>query len=113
IPSDNPFLNNTNVLPEIWAYGFREPWRYSFDRATGDLWVGDVGQDRFEEVSMVRAGENEGWNVYEGFTPFSDQYRRPGEKYVPPIFSYSHHDGVSVTGGYVYHGTEAPALAGR
>ena len=113
IPATNPFRNNPNALPEIWAYGLREPWRFSFDRVTGDLWVGDVGQDRFEEVSLVRAGENEGWNVFEGFTPFSDQYRRADEKYVPPVFSYSHHDGVCVTGGYVYRGSQAPAFQGR
>ncbi|HEY4416405.1 MAG TPA: PQQ-dependent sugar dehydrogenase [Verrucomicrobiae bacterium] len=113
IPLDNPFRNNTNALPEIWAYGLREPWRFSFDHATGDLWVGDVGQDRFEEVSIVRAGENEGWNIYEGFTPFSEQYRRPREQYVSPVFSYSHHEGVSVTGGYVYHGQKAPAMRGK
>jgi len=113
IPASNPFRDSTNALPEIWAYGLREPWRFSFDRATGDLWVGDVGQDRFEEVSIVRAGENMGWNVFEGFTPFSDEYRRADEKFVPPIFSYSHHEGVSVTGGYVYHGLQAPAMQGR
>jgi putative heme-binding domain-containing protein len=113
IPSDNPFINDTNILPEIWAYGLREPWRYTFDPASGDLWVGDVGQDKYEEVSIVRAGENQGWNVYEGFTPFSDQYRRPTEKYIPPVFSYPHRIGVCVTGGYVYRGRNAPAMFGR
>src|SRR5213075_1554358 len=63
IPKDNPFVKRSNVRPEIWAYGFREPWRISFDRVTGDLWVGDVGQDRVEEITLVRAGENHGWNV--------------------------------------------------
>jgi len=113
IPKDNPFVGRTNALPEIWAYGFREPWRFSFDSLTGDLWVGDVGQDRVEEVTMVRRGENHGWNIFEGHTPFSDQYRRPGESYVAPVFSYWHRDGVSVTGGYVYRGRRAPQIYGR
>src|SRR5207247_1595723 len=65
IPADNPFRATPNVRPEIWALGFREPWRFSFDPVTGDLWVGDVGQDRVEEVAIVRRGENHGWNVYE------------------------------------------------
>jgi putative heme-binding domain-containing protein len=102
IPVDNPFLRRSDIRPEIWAYGFREPWRFSFDALTGDLWVGDVGQDRYEEIDLVRAGENYGWNVYEGFEPFSNQYRRNGETYVPPVFAYPRKFGVSVTGGYVY-----------
>jgi len=65
-PADNPFRGWPEARAEIWAYGFREPWRFSFDPVTGDLWVGDVGQDRVEEVSIVRRGENHGWNVYEG-----------------------------------------------
>jgi putative heme-binding domain-containing protein len=113
IPSDNPFRHTARVRPEIWACGFREPWRFSFDRATGDFWVGDVGQDRFEEVAIVRAGENHGWNVMEGFTPFSNQHRRDGVNYVPPVFAYSHRLGVSVTAGYVYRGKRAPVMAGR
>lgn len=113
IPKDNPFLNRTNARPEIWAYGFREPWRLSFDLVTGDLWVGDVGQDRVEEISVVRAGENMGWNVFEGHAPFSDQYRRAGENYIPPVFSYSHRHGVSVTGGFVYRGKRAPQFYGH
>jgi putative heme-binding domain-containing protein len=113
IPSDNPFLGRSDAKPEIWAYGFREPWRLSFDRPTGNLWVGDVGQDKVEEVTIVRRGENHGWNVYEGHTPFSDQYRRPKEIYIPPVFSYSHRHGVSITGGYVYHGKSAPQMQGH
>ncbi len=113
IPADNPFRNATNARPEIWAYGFREPWRFSFDRATGDLWVGDVGQNKIEEVAIVRAGENHGWNVFEGFTPFSNRYRREDAKYIPPVFAYPRREGVSVTAGYVYRGTRAPAMVGR
>jgi hypothetical protein len=98
--------------PEIWAYGFREPWRFTFDRETGDLWLGDVGQGQFEEVDLVRAGENFGWNVIEGFHPFSERYRRSDAVYMPPVLSYSHRHGVSVTGGYVYRGARAPQLRG-
>ena len=105
IPESNPYRNaRSPVRPEIWASGFRMPWRFSFDPITGDLWVGDVGQNLFEEVTIVRAGENHGWNVYEGFMKFSDRYRREGEKYTPPVFAYRRKYGPSVTGGYVYRG---------
>ena len=102
IPADNPFLGQSDVRPEIWAIGLREPWRFSFDPLTGELWAGDVGQDRYEEVDIVRRGENYGWNVYEGFEPFSNRYRKNGANYVPPVFSYGRKFGVSVTGGFVY-----------
>lgn len=104
IPADNPFRGQSNVRPEIWAYGFREPWRFSFDSRTHDLWVGDVGQDRIEEVSIVRRGENLGWNVYEGFEPFSNRYRTESATYVPPVFAYRRKYGNSITGGFVYRG---------
>ncbi len=104
IPRDNPFYGRTNARPEIWAYGLREPWRFSFDPVTKDLWVGDVGQDRVEEVDIVRRGENYGWNVYEGFEPFSNRYRRDGEKFVPPVFAYRRKFGNCVIGGCVYRG---------
>lgn len=102
IPADNPFNARPDFRPEIWAYGFREPWRFSFDPLTGDLWVGDVGQDRYEEIDIVRRGENLGWNVYEGFEPFSNRYRRANEPFVPPVFAYARKFGPSVTGGFVY-----------
>jgi Glucose / Sorbosone dehydrogenase len=102
IPPDNPFRSRADVRPEIWAYGLREPWRFSFDSVTGDLWVGDVGQDRIEEVDIVRAGENYGWNVYEGFDLFSTRYRTERSEFVAPIFAYNRRLGNSVTGGYVY-----------
>jgi glucose/arabinose dehydrogenase len=104
IPSDNPFRSQGGARPEIWAYGFREPWRFSFDLLTGDLWVGDVGQDRIEEVDIVRAGENFGWNVYEGFDLFSTRYRSERSAYMPPVFAYNRRLGNSITGGYVYRG---------
>ncbi|HEX4795610.1 MAG TPA: PQQ-dependent sugar dehydrogenase [Humisphaera sp.] len=102
IPADNPFVGRSDVRPEIWAYGFREPWRFSFDPLTNDLWVGDVGQDLYEEVDIARKGENYGWNVYEGFAPYSNRTRRDAEHYVPPIFAYTRKYGASVTGGFVY-----------
>lgn len=113
IPMDNPFRDKPDAKPEIWALGFREPWRFSFDSQTGDLWVGDVGQDRIEEVGIVRVGENHGWNVFEGFDRFSERYRRTGATYIPPVFAYPHSVGVSVTGGYVYRGERAPGMKGR
>ena len=112
IPSDNPFRALAGVRPEIWAFGFREPWRFSFDRLTGDLWVGDVGQDRVEEVSIVRSGENLGWNVYEGFEPFSNAYRKTDANYTPPVFAYRRKFGNSVTGGYVYRGDKRSSFYG-
>ena len=103
IPRDNPFINHKNheVLPEIFAYGLRQPWRFSFDPANGELWVGDVGQNRFEEIAIVRAGENHGWNVYEGFELFSTRYRKEKNEYTPPVVSFRRKHGVSITGGYV------------
>jgi putative heme-binding domain-containing protein len=112
IPADNPFVDHPTARKEIWALGFREPWRISFDSKTTDLWVGDVGQDRFEEVSIVRKGENCGWNVIEGFANFSDRFRSPESNFVAPIVSYPRQLGVSVTGGYVYRGKRAPQLEG-
>lgn len=104
IPRDNPFVNHPDpkVHREIFVYGLRQPWRFSFDDLTGDLWMADVGQDRFEEIGIVRAGENHGWNVYEGFELFSTVYRKDQETYIPPIVSYRRKHGVSVTAGYVY-----------
>lgn len=112
IPPDNPFVGKSDVRPEIWAIGFREPWRYSFDPVTKDLWVGDVGQNRFEEVAIVRAGENHGWNVVEGFNAHSDRWAKAGAVLTPPIASYPHRIGASVTGGYVCRGPNAGALDG-
>ncbi len=114
IPTDNPFLGRAGFRPEIWAFGLRNPWRMAFDRETGDLWVGDVGQDRFEEIVLVRAGENHGWNVFEGDSCFASQQAcadLPGS--VPPVAVYSHPMGCSVTGGIVYRGSAIPGLQGR
>jgi glucose/arabinose dehydrogenase len=112
IPADNPFLGRADARPEIWAYGFREPWRFSFDPVNNDLWVGDVGQDRIEEVDVVRRGENYGWNVYEGFDPYSNRYRTEGASYVPPVFAYNRRLGNSITGGFVYRGDKRSPFYG-
>lgn len=113
IPKDNPFLGDSSTLPEIWALGFRAPWRSSFDKTTGDLWLGDVGQDRVEEVSIVRKGENHGWNVFEGFEAFSNRFRRTSEKYTLPVFAYARKYGPSVTGGYVYRADPNSSFYGK
>ncbi|MEY2409350.1 MAG: hypothetical protein QOF48_2020 [Verrucomicrobiota bacterium] len=112
IPADNPFRGRSDARPEIWAYGFRNPWRFSFDRLTGDLWLADVGQDRVEEVDIVHRGENHGWNVYEGFEPFSNQYRKEGRNFSQPVFAYKRKYGNSITGGYVYRGDKRSSFYG-
>jgi glucose/arabinose dehydrogenase len=115
IPPDNPFRNRSDAKPEIWAYGLRNPWRFSFDRATGDLYMADVGQNAYEEVDFQpaasRGGENYGWNFMEGNHPYGGRSRRP--EFTPPVAEYSHAEGgCSVTGGYVYRGTRLPGLTG-
>jgi len=112
IPPDNPFMGQSGVRPEIWAYGFRNPWRFSFDRGTGDLWLADVGQDRVEEVVIVRRGENHGWNVFEGFEPFSNRYRKEGRTFTRPVFAYRRKYGNSITGGHVYRGAGNTSFQG-
>ncbi len=113
VPADNPFVDSGDgTRAEIWAYGLRNPWRFTFDRLTGDLWVGDVGQNRYEEIDVVRPGVNYGWNVMEG-----DECFRPAEGcdrtgLGPPIAVYGRNDGCSVTGGYVYRGVRLPSLYG-
>jgi glucose/arabinose dehydrogenase len=99
------------------ALGLRNPWRYSFDRQTGDLYIGDVGQDRWEEVDVVRAGDslmNLGWSVYEGRAPYKDQPLAGFGKLVAPVYVYGHDRGrCAITGGYVYRGSAVPSLRGR
>jgi glucose/arabinose dehydrogenase len=113
VPSDNPFVNDANARPETWDWGFRNPWRFSFDRATGDLWVGDVGQNAWEEIDFAKAGTrglNFGWSLREGTHNYKGA-RPAGE--VDPVYEYSHASGgVAVTGGYVYRGTRIPDLVG-
>jgi len=114
IPADNPFVGRPDARPEIWAYGLRNPWRFSFDRTRGDLWIADVGQGSREEINRrvagARGGVNFGWNVWEGTMRF-----REGSAvgHVRPVFEYDHSGGrCSVTGGYVYRGQAIPALRG-
>lgn len=103
IPKDNPFIGHPDekVLREIFSYGLRQPWRFSFDSKTGDLWVGDVGQNRFEEINIVRSGENHGWNVFEGYELFSTKFRKENLNLINPVISFRRSHGVSITGGYV------------
>jgi glucose/arabinose dehydrogenase len=112
IPKDNPFLGQAEARPEIWAYGLRNPWRFSFDRLTGDLWLADVGQDRVEEVDIIQRGANYGWNVFEGFEPFSNQFRKEGRSFAAPVFAYRRKYGNSITGGHVYRGDKNSSFYG-
>ena len=111
IPSDNPFVNGGG-LPEIWAVGFRNPWRFSFDRPSGRLFCADVGQDSFEEVDIVNKGNNYGWNIMEGDHCFNSASCNMNGLTLP-IVEYDHSEGMAVIGGYVYHGSAIPALAGK
>ena len=124
IPADNPLVHRAGARPEIWAYGLRNPWRYSFDRTTGDLWIGDVGQIRVGVPRIGDAadgrrstplgsggGQNYGWNRMEGSHPLVGNTSLVGA--VPPVFEYSHDGGgCVVTGGYVYRGSAIPDLEG-
>lgn len=113
IPTDNPFLGIAGVRPEIWAYGLRNPWRMAFDPETGLLWAGDVGQDRVEEVVIVRAGENHGWNIFEGDECFGSEDECAAlSDAVAPVGVYGHDEGCSVTGGLVYRGQAMPHMVG-
>jgi len=113
IPADNPFVGRQDARGEIWAYGLRNPWRITFDRRTGDLWCGDVGQDAYEEVNRLVAGGNYGWPVREGFHAFPKGRDGAGDPaFVEPVAEYPRADGISVTGGYVYRGAAIPALDG-
>ena len=112
IPSDNPFVKTPGVRPEIWAFGFRNPWRMSIDRATGDLWVGDVGWELWEMIHKVKRGGNYGWSVMEGPQPVHVEWKRGPGPILPPTIAHPHSEAASITGGYVYHGTRLPELAG-
>jgi glucose/arabinose dehydrogenase len=113
VPPDNPFAGKAGARGEIWAWGLRNPWRFSFDRATGALWAGDVGQDKWEEIDLIVKGGNYGWRLFEGNEAYENPRRRPASAFVAPIATYGHDDGCSVTGGYVYRGAAVPELRGR
>jgi uncharacterized repeat protein (TIGR03806 family) len=111
IPKDNPFLHIPKARPEIYAFGLRAPWRMSFDPATGNLWVGEVGQDLWEMIHLVRRGGNYGWSVMEGTHPFFPDRKIGPAPISPPIVEHHHSEARSITGGYVYHGKRLPELA--
>jgi hypothetical protein len=118
IPPDNPFVGIAGARSEVWGYGLRNPWRFSFDRATGDLYIGDVGESRYEEIDVSPAaggagqGVNYGWNRMEGAHCFGGDSCDQTEL-VLPVLEYGHSQGCSVTGGYVYRGSAVPALQGQ
>lgn len=112
IPSDNPFVGQNNVREEIYAYGFRNPWRMSFDKLSGALWSGDVGQDEREEINIIISGGNFGWKLFEGTFCFSGDCNDTG--LVKPVFEYNHNgNDQSITGGHVYRGSQTPSLTGK
>ena len=112
IPPGNPFANGGG-RGEIWAYGLRNPWRFSFDRDTGELWAGDVGQNRWEEIDLITPGGNYGWNTLEATHCFAPREDCEREGKIPPVREYPLEDGAcSIIGGYVYRGPAIPWLAG-
>ena len=113
IPKDNPFVDRAGARPEIWAYGIRNIWRMAFDRKTGRLWAGDVGQNLWEEIDIITKGGNYGWNLREGLHPFGAKGVGPRPELIDPIWEYYHHEtGKSITGGTVYRGPRLPELDG-
>ncbi len=124
IPPSNPFVGDPMVPDEVWAYGLRNPWRFSFDRTTGDMFIADVGQNQWEEINFQQAsssgGENYGWDCFEGTHPASDPPSNcsvspacPPAVHTPPVHEYSHAQGIAVVGGYVYRGSQQPLLDGH
>lgn len=112
VPADNPFAARAGWRPEVFAYGFRNPWRCSFDRTTGALWAGDVGQNSWEEIDLVTAGGNYGWRRREGLHAYTGSQHALADPAVDPVAEYPQSEGRSVTGGFVYRGAAVPALAG-
>lgn len=112
VPADNPFVKTAGAKPEIWAYGLRNPWRFSFDRTTHKLFAGDVGQNKYEEVDIVTKGGNYGWRIMEGYHDFNVPAGADKNKLIAPVHEYDHDLGISITGGYVYRGNAIPSLKG-
>lgn len=120
IPQDNPFVGKSEARAETWAYGLRNPWRFSFDRKTGLLYCADVGQNKWEEIDIIEKGGNYGWSFREGFQEFGTRQPPPDAKLIDPILEYPHNaqlgtnhlPGLSITGGYVYRGEKIPSLQG-
>jgi uncharacterized repeat protein (TIGR03806 family) len=114
VPSDNPFVGVANTRPEIWAYGLRNPWRFSFDKLTNELWLGDVGQSAWEEINLITRGGNYGWGDMEGDSCYSGRPNCSTLNKIKPIHSINQNTGAcSVMGGYVYRGTAFPAAYGK
>lgn len=111
IPKDNPFVDRADAKPEIYAYGLRNPWRFQFDRETGELWAGDVGQNRFEEIDRIEKGGNYGWKLKEGFGCYAGSNCANADV-IDPLVTYGRDQGASVTGGFVYRGNAIPSLHG-
>ncbi|MCG8428596.1 MAG: PQQ-dependent sugar dehydrogenase, partial [Chromatiales bacterium] len=119
VPADNPYAGSTcnqsartGECPEIFAHGLRNPWRWSFDRSSGDLWAADVGQNAWEEVNIITSGGNYGWRCYEGTHAYNLSGCQAASAYDMPVVEYNHSEGYSVTGGYVYRGASIPSLQG-
>lgn len=112
IPADNPFVGKAG-RDEIWSYGMRMPWRISFDRKTGELFCGDVGQNLYEEVDIIKKGKNYGWRAMEGFHVYDTALYKKGGHFTLPEIEYKHPEGVSITGGYVYRGKQYAAMEGK
>ena len=114
VPTDNPFVDTEGARAEIWAFGLRNPWRFSFDSETGLLWAGDVGQGSWEEIDIIAKGANYGWNIMEGLHCYSPASGCDESGLTLPIAEYDHSQGrCSVTGGYVYRGDQIPSLQGH
>jgi len=114
IPPDNPFVGEPDVREEIYAYGFRNPFRFSFDRVTGTIWLGDVGQETREEINVVTKGGNYGWRVFEGTRANENAGNTlPNSAFTGPVHEYGHNEGLAVIGGYVYRGNRVSSLSGR
>jgi len=112
VPKDNPFVNRPGACPEIWAYGLRNPWRVTFDKESNQLWIGQNGQDLWEQVYLIEKGGNYGWSVSEGSHVFAAQRKAGPDKILPPTAEHSHSEARSLTGGQVYRGTRLPELVG-
>ncbi len=108
IPKDNPFITTQGAMPEIWAFGFRNPWKICFD-AKGRLWCGDVGWELWEMIHLVQKGGNHGWSAMEASQPIKPETKGPGD-IIPPVAAHPHTEAASITGGYVYHGSRFPEL---
>ena len=112
VPSDNPFVGHPKARPEIWAYGFRNPWRFGIDLRSGDLWVADVGWELWELIYKVQPGGNYGWSIVEGRQPVLPNDPLGPTPILPPIKDHPHNEAASITGGFVYYGAKFPSLAG-